>query len=181
MKHISIVAYITTAGESLTPYIVTSQDSELLRKRLIRRSVWMGVDLVLKQWSKSYPDAILFLEHVNTIFVPYLTELRGREEFEAHGVVLLMDNCSNHTPDDVIAVLTISFYGSRSRNVMHSCMKCLNFPQKSLTLVVFIASDNSNEIQFKASRYRGVLSPDWVGQICTNGITTRSMKYCPVK
>jgi hypothetical protein len=93
-------------GESLMPYIVTSQESELLRKRLMRQGVRMRVDLVLKERSKSYLDANLFLEHVNTIFVPYHTDLRMTEKFEAHGTVLLMDNCSSHTSDNVIAILT---------------------------------------------------------------------------
>jgi hypothetical protein len=48
VKHISIVICITAARESLTPYIVTSQDSEPLRKRLMRQDFRIGIDLVLK-------------------------------------------------------------------------------------------------------------------------------------
>jgi hypothetical protein len=36
-KHISIITSISAGGESLTPYIVTSQDSETLRRRLRTR------------------------------------------------------------------------------------------------------------------------------------------------
>jgi hypothetical protein len=72
----------------------------------MRQDVRMDVDLVLKQRSKLYLDACLFLEYVNTIFVSYLTVLRETEEFEAHGAVLLMDNCLNHTFGNAIAVLT---------------------------------------------------------------------------
>jgi hypothetical protein len=75
VKNISIVAYIMATRKSLTPYIVTSQDSKPLRKRPMHQDVQMGVDLMLKQRSKSYLDANLFLEYVNTIFVLYLTEL----------------------------------------------------------------------------------------------------------
>jgi hypothetical protein len=39
--------------ESLTPYIVTSQDSQSLRMRLMSRGVGLGVDFVLRQPSKS--------------------------------------------------------------------------------------------------------------------------------
>jgi hypothetical protein len=42
---------------------------------------------------------------MNSIFIPYLNELRGSEQFEACEAVLLMDNCSPHMSDDVIAVL----------------------------------------------------------------------------
>jgi nitrate reductase NapE component len=43
---------------------------------------------------------------VKIIFVLCLTELQGTETFKAHGAVLLMANCSNHTSGDVIAILT---------------------------------------------------------------------------
>jgi hypothetical protein len=49
VKHISIIACITAAGESLTLYIVTSQDSEPFRKKLMCQGVRMSVDPVLKQ------------------------------------------------------------------------------------------------------------------------------------
>jgi hypothetical protein len=47
VKHISIITYITVGWESLIPYIVTSQDSEPLRKRLMHHGVRMGVDSAL--------------------------------------------------------------------------------------------------------------------------------------
>jgi flagellar motor component MotA len=43
---------------------------------------------------------------VNTLFVPHLTRLRGTKEFEAHGMILLTDNCSSPTSDEVVAVFT---------------------------------------------------------------------------
>jgi hypothetical protein len=104
--YISIVTCITAGGESLTPYIVTSQDSDAIRKRLMSRGVRLGVDFVLRQRLKPYVSRNLFLEYINTIFVPYLNELRESEEFEACEAVLLMDNCSPHVSDDFVAVLT---------------------------------------------------------------------------
>jgi hypothetical protein len=47
MKHRSIITCISAAGESLKPYIVTSQGSQSFRRRLMSRSVRLGVDLVL--------------------------------------------------------------------------------------------------------------------------------------
>jgi hypothetical protein len=106
VKHRAIVASITIAKESLTPYIVTLQGSEPLRKRLRHHGVRMGVDLVLKQRSKLYLDACLFFEYVNIIFLSCLTEPWGTEELETHGAVLLIDNCSSHMSHNAIAVLT---------------------------------------------------------------------------
>jgi hypothetical protein len=61
VKHISIITYITAGGESLTPYIVTSHDSERLRKRLMARGVRLGVDFVLNHRSKPYVNGKFFL------------------------------------------------------------------------------------------------------------------------
>jgi hypothetical protein len=49
VKHISIITCIIAAGESLTPHIVTSQDSESFHRRLVNRGVRLGVDFVLRQ------------------------------------------------------------------------------------------------------------------------------------
>jgi hypothetical protein len=47
VKHISIITYISVGGESLIPYIVTSQDSEPFRRRLMNCGVRLCVDFVL--------------------------------------------------------------------------------------------------------------------------------------
>jgi hypothetical protein len=70
------------------------------------RGVRLEVDFVLRQRSKSYVSRKLFLKYIKTIFLPYLKELRDSQEFKACEAVLLMDNCSPHTSDDVVAVLT---------------------------------------------------------------------------
>jgi hypothetical protein len=106
LKHMSVITCINAAGESLTPYIVTSQDSESLRGKLMIRGVRLGVDFVLRQRSKPYVSAVLFLEYVNNVFIPYLNELRESKQMNACEAVLLIDNCSPHVSDDVIAILT---------------------------------------------------------------------------
>jgi hypothetical protein len=106
MKHISIIIYINAGGESLTPYIVTLQDSKPLRKRLMSRGVRSGVDFVLRQRLKSYVSGKFFLEYVNSILILYLNESRESEEFAGCEALLLMDNCSPHMGDAVIAILT---------------------------------------------------------------------------
>jgi hypothetical protein len=75
VRHISIITCITAGGESLMLYIVTSQDSEAIRKRLMRHGVRLGIDFVSRQLSKPCVIRKLFLEYINTIFVPYLNEL----------------------------------------------------------------------------------------------------------
>jgi hypothetical protein len=106
VKHISIITYTTAGAESLTPDIMTLQDSDAIRKRLIPHGVRLGVDFVLRQRSKPYVSHKLFLEHINIIFVPYLNEPHESEEFEACEAVLFMDNCSSRMSDDVVTVFT---------------------------------------------------------------------------
>jgi hypothetical protein len=57
VKHISIITRISAAGESLAPDIVTSQDSQSLRRKLMSGGVRLSVDFVLRQRSKSYVNA----------------------------------------------------------------------------------------------------------------------------
>jgi hypothetical protein len=70
------------------------------------RGVRLGVDFVLKYRSKPYVSTGLFLDYINSIFIPYLNKLQQSEEFARYDTVLLMDNCSPHMGDAAIAVLT---------------------------------------------------------------------------
>jgi hypothetical protein len=116
VRHISIIACISAGGESVTPYIVTSQDFDRVRERPKSRGVRLGVDFVLRHRSKRYLNGKLFLESIAIIFIPSLNKLRDSEEFEEFEAVLLMDNCSPHMSQAVIALLT----GGRVRVVTFS-------------------------------------------------------------
>jgi hypothetical protein len=70
------------------------------------RGARLAVDFVLRQWPKPYVSRKLFLEYIETIFLPYLKELQDSEELEACEAVLRMDNCSSHVSDDIVAVVT---------------------------------------------------------------------------
>jgi hypothetical protein len=106
VRHISIITCIAAAGESLTRSIMTSRDSDAIRKGLMNRCVRPGVDFVLRHRSKPHVNSRLFLEYINTIFVLYLNELWNWEELEACETVLLMDDCSPHMSNHVVRVLT---------------------------------------------------------------------------
>jgi hypothetical protein len=75
VKYISVIVCITAGGESLTPFIVTSQISDGIRTRLMSRGVRLGVDFVLRQRPKPYVSRKLSLEYIKTIFVPYLNKI----------------------------------------------------------------------------------------------------------
>jgi hypothetical protein len=88
VKHISIITCIRAAGESLTPYIVTSQESQSIRRKLMSRGIRLGVDLVFRQQSKSYLNADLFLEYISSIFISCLNEVPDSEQFDACEAIL---------------------------------------------------------------------------------------------
>jgi hypothetical protein len=81
MKHISVIVCMSAAGESLLPYIVTSQHSQAVQERLKEQGVCFGSDMILPFNQK--PSIVA-----------------------QETAVLLMDHCSAHFSDDVIRMLT---------------------------------------------------------------------------
>jgi hypothetical protein len=62
LKHVSRISCISAAGESLTLYSVTSQDSLPVRENLKKRGARFGIDFILKARSKPYINAEFFLD-----------------------------------------------------------------------------------------------------------------------
>jgi hypothetical protein len=109
VKHISMIACISAAGESLTPYIVTSQDSAPVRKQLKKHGVHFGTNLMLISNSKPYINSEIFLDYIRTVFLLNLTELRTLRQFAEDIAVLLMDNYPSQVTADVIGLLAESW------------------------------------------------------------------------
>jgi hypothetical protein len=82
--------------ESLTPYIVTSQDSRTVRERLKKHCVRFGINFVFKYCTKPYVNAEILAEDIRMVFTPNLNERRNLEQFTDEDAVLLMDNCPSH-------------------------------------------------------------------------------------
>jgi hypothetical protein len=80
-----VIACISAAGDSLTPYIVTSQDSLPIRENLKKRDVPFGTDFILKARSRPDINAKFSLDYIRTVFFPNLNELRALEEFADEG------------------------------------------------------------------------------------------------
>jgi hypothetical protein len=81
LKHVSVVACILAAGESLTPYVVTSQDSLPVREDLKKRGVRFSADFILRTRSKPDINTKSFLDYIHTICLLNLNELRALGEF----------------------------------------------------------------------------------------------------
>jgi hypothetical protein len=96
VKHISVIACVSAAGEWLTPHSVTSQDSPSIRERLKKRAVRFGTDSIMKLNAKPSINAEIFTDDVQTVFLPNLAELPRLDEFAEEMVMLLMDNCASY-------------------------------------------------------------------------------------
>lgn len=106
LKHISVVVCITAAGESLTPFFVSSQFTAPVEMKLKQKGMRLGLDMIIRKRDRPYMNADLFLEYITKVFIPYIVELRSNEEFAGRPAILLMDNCSLHMGEDVIRVLS---------------------------------------------------------------------------
>jgi hypothetical protein len=94
LKHISVAACISAAGEHMTLFLVCSQGNAAMERKLTIKGFRMGVDLILKSRHKPYMNSQLFAEYLSTVLLPYIDERRPDEEFADQEAVLLMDNCS---------------------------------------------------------------------------------------
>jgi hypothetical protein len=61
VKHISVIAYVSAACESPTPYIISSEDCALVQEQLKKHDVRFGRDLASKLNRKPYMTAEIFL------------------------------------------------------------------------------------------------------------------------
>jgi hypothetical protein len=96
VKHISVIAWASATGESLTPDILPSQDSPSVREQLKKHDVLFGTDLIMKLNAKPYINAEIFLDYFRTVFRPNLAELRRLDEFAEEMPVFLTDYCPSH-------------------------------------------------------------------------------------
>jgi hypothetical protein len=68
VKHISVIAWVSAAGESLTPYVITAQAQTSVQERLKKEGVRFGTDFVLISNHKPSINAEIFLDYIRTAF-----------------------------------------------------------------------------------------------------------------
>jgi hypothetical protein len=106
VKYISVIACISTAEESRTLYLITSQAPTSVYKRLKKEGVRFSTDFVLRSNPSPDINAEIFLDYIQTVFLPNLAELRMLDALTEEIGVLMMDNCPSHVTDDIIGLLT---------------------------------------------------------------------------
>jgi hypothetical protein len=105
LKQVSVIARLSAVGESLIPYIVTSQDSAHIGEQAKKHGVRFGTDFIFKARAKPYINAEHFFEYIRTVFLPILNERQSLEDFADEGIVLLMDNCPSHVSEEILSLL----------------------------------------------------------------------------
>jgi hypothetical protein len=106
VKHISLVADISPSGACLTLYVVTSQDSTVVRRDLEADGIQIGRHLTLQHRDKRYVNAELFEDYLCSVFLPHLMIPRIVKDLREEDAVLLMANCSPHITRAVLELLS---------------------------------------------------------------------------
>jgi hypothetical protein len=105
LKHISVMACISAAGEHIMPFFVCSQGNAAVERKLKIKGFRMGVYLILKSRHKLYMNSQRSVEYISTVLLPYIDRLRSNEEFADKEAVLLMDNCPIHIQAEILQTL----------------------------------------------------------------------------
>jgi hypothetical protein len=106
VKHVSVSACASAAGESLFPYSVTSENSPVVHEHIKKHDVRLGRDFALKSNQKPYFNAGFFLDYFSTMFLPLIDAPRDLTFFAKELAILLTAHCSVHVSDNVIHILT---------------------------------------------------------------------------
>jgi hypothetical protein len=105
LKHMPVICCVSTAGESLPPFVVSSKVNDKGLEALKIEGFRMGMDMVLEHRQKTYITATLFRQYVTSVLIPFIERPRTNPEFAGKPVILLLDNCSIHTRSEVLATL----------------------------------------------------------------------------
>jgi hypothetical protein len=93
---------VSAAGDALTPLIISASP--------IPASLWAHApredeDAMIRVRQPAYIDENLFDEDISHVFIPYVSNLRGKPEFADETAVLVMDSASPHVSDRVLPLL----------------------------------------------------------------------------
>jgi hypothetical protein len=100
--HSTILACIAASGDSLTPLIIAPPADDAQIWALGYRP---NEDFSIRHAKQCYVTKEIFLEYINDIFIPYVSNLHSMEEYAHETAILLMDNLSSHCTPDVLQLL----------------------------------------------------------------------------
>jgi hypothetical protein len=154
LKNMSVICCVSAAGESLTPFVVSSQVHGKVIEMLKVEGFRMGVDIVLEHRQKAYVTATFFQQYLASVLIPFIERLRTNPEFTGKSAILFMKNCSIHTRPEIIATL-------RDHN-----MKVTTFPphitQIFQTLDFCLFGVFKRKIQYKSPFANDILTVNFI-------------------
>jgi hypothetical protein len=86
--------------------MVISQATEPVRLGLEEAGMRIWRHLILKKRAKLYINSELFVDYIQTVFLPHLAGLRRNEALSHEEAALLMDNCSPHLTPAAVRLFT---------------------------------------------------------------------------
>jgi hypothetical protein len=106
VKRISVIARVSTGGESLNPYLFAAQDSISVREQLKKHGIQLGTDLVMTSNAKPYINTDVVCDDIPIVVDLNHAELWFLDTFNGYIAQLLMSNCSAHITSDLTDRLT---------------------------------------------------------------------------
>ena len=101
-RHVTLVACIGANGTSLMPLVVVTHKT--IRERLILEC-WDEEKVLFAHSESGYINQDIFMLWLMVVFVAEVEERRRRLGMPRQRAYLVMDNCSAHKSDDVVALL----------------------------------------------------------------------------
>jgi hypothetical protein len=100
-----VICCVLAAGESLTPFVVSSPVNDEVIETLRIEGFRIGVNVVLEHRQKAYVTATLFQQYGTRVLIPFIDRLRTNLEFTDKSMILFLDHCFIHTRPEVLATL----------------------------------------------------------------------------
>jgi hypothetical protein len=70
-----VICCVAAAGESLTPFVVSSEVNDKVIETLKIEGFRMGVDMGLEHRQKAYVTATLFQQSATSVLIPFIERL----------------------------------------------------------------------------------------------------------
>jgi hypothetical protein len=102
LKHTSVITCISAGGDHMIHFLVSSQATDAVVRKLKTEGFRIGVDMILKKRDKPYMNAVLFHEYISTVLLPHIARVPSNLGLGHEPAVLLKNNCSMHTHDGTL-------------------------------------------------------------------------------
>lgn len=123
LSHLSLLACISLAGDSLTPMLITKHP---VSEKFFEDGLRQDEDVSIRQRNPPYMSSDLFIEFIECTFIPYVKEVRKKLKKMKEPAVLMMDSCRAHCSEEVLRLLgknnvIVYTFPSHTSNLFQPC------------------------------------------------------------